>query len=78
MDRFYRRSIDILKGGRNKDNIQYGELVDDINDYVQYLEHEKAILVNELSIFGDKLSCLTVLQRLGFLVKQKHNGGTEG
>lgn len=62
MKRFYDRGIKALKEKR------LDELADDINDYVNYLEHEKSALISELALAntftGD---CLLV--RLGFKVK---------
>jgi len=59
MNRFYNQAIDSLRKLKQHEN------ADDISAYVQYLEHERSILINELnragSFSGDQL-----LKKMGY------------
>ena len=61
MKRFYFRAIlDVRKHLSD-------ELADDINNYVEYLEHEKSVLVNEVFKLDKTKSGNRLLKRLGFI-----------
>lgn len=64
MKRNYSKAIDVLI------DIKHRELADDINDYVNYIEHERVVLINELSRC-DTMGAKSLLTRPGFKPKSK-------
>lgn len=54
MDRFYKRSMEVLKSPELNKKCQAEELHDDIKSYVDYLEHERSILLSEIHRIWEK------------------------
>jgi len=59
MKRFYRAAIKSLK------DIGQDENAEDIANYVKYLEHERSVLISELSR-AETLSGKELLRRMGY------------
>lgn len=59
MNRFYNQAIDSLR------KLKQDENADDISDYVKHLEHEKNVLVNELSK-ADTFNGNVLLRTMGY------------